>query len=140
MKKQIALRCLVVAFALTTGCTTTSTAKKWNDRIGLNGKPVYVKSHTTVGINLAIIIPVLGATTLPKQIDRLTKEIAAENGNVVRMIETSKENYWYGWPPFTWALTPVITTVTADYEPSPDVLANDRAKQEMEKAAKEKKK
>ena len=140
MKKQIGLWSLVVTFGLTiTGCTTTTTAKNWNNRVGPNGKPVYVKSHTTVGLNVAIFIPVLGATTLTKQIDRLTRDIAAENGNVVRMIETSTENYWYGYPPFSWVLTPVITTVTADYEPSPDVLADDRAKKEKEKAAKEKK-
>jgi hypothetical protein len=138
IKQQIGLWSLVAAFALT-GCTTSSTARKWNDRVGPDGKPVYVKSHTTVGLNVGIFIPLLGATTLPKQIDRLTKDIAAENGNVVRMIETSRENYWYGWPPFTWVLTPVITTVTGDYEPSPDVLANDRAKEEKEKAAKKKK-
>lgn len=140
MKKQISLWSLVVTFALTiTGCTTTTTARNWNNRVGPNGKPVYVKSHTTVGLNVAIFIPVLGATTLTKQIDRLTRDIAAENGNEVRMIETSTENYWYGYPPFTWVLTPVITTVTADYEPSPDVLEEDRAKKEKEKAAKEKK-
>ena len=139
MKKQICLWSLVVTFALTTGCTTTTTAKHWNDRVGPNGKPIYIKSHTTIGINILIFIPVLGATTLTKQIDRMTKDIADENGNTVRMIETSRENYWYGYPPFTWAITPVITTVTADYEPSADVLAKDRAEEEMEKAAKEKK-
>ena len=139
MKKQITLWFLVLTFALATGCTLPSTSKNWNYRVGPNLKPVYVKSHTTVGFNLAIFIPLVGNTTLPKQIDKLTQEIQAENGNVVRMIETSRENYWYGWPPFTWVLTPVITTVTADYEPSPDVLANDRAQQEMEKAAKQNK-
>lgn len=137
-KEKLGLWSLVATFALT-GCTTSSTARNWNSRVGPDGKPVYIKSHTTVGLNVGIIIPVLGATTLPKQIDRLTKEIEAENGNVVRMIETSRENYWYGYPPFTWVLTPVITTVTGDYEPSPEVLASDRAKQELEKAAKEKK-
>src|SRR5689334_6539638 len=99
MKKQICLWSLIALFALTSGCTTTTTAKHWNDRVGPNGKPIYVKSHTTIGLNIAVFIPVLGATTLNKQIDRLTKDIAAENGNVVRLIETSRENYWYGWPP-----------------------------------------
>ena len=138
MRKQISLWSLFVAFAFTTGCTT-STATHWNGRVGPNGKPVYVKSQTNVGINIAVFIPFLGATTLPKQIDKLTQKIETEKGDVVRMIETSNENYWYGFPPFTWILTPVITTVTADYEPSPDVLAKDRAEQEKEKAAKQKK-
>ena len=139
MRKQIGLWSLLIAFASTTGCTMTSTSKQWNGRVGPNGKPVYVKSHTNVGMNVAIFIPVFGATALPKEINILTKDIAAENGDVVRMIETSSENYWYGWPPFTWVLTPVITKVTADYEPSAEVLARDLAEQEAKAAAKQKK-
>src|SRR5215813_2328738 len=120
MKKQVVLSFLILIFALATGCT--STAKNWNYRVGPNAKPVYVKSQTQVGFNIAIFIPFIGATTLPKQIDKLTGQIQAENGDVVRLIQSSTENYWYGFPPFTWVLTPVITTVTADYEPSAEVL------------------
>lgn len=137
MRKQFGFGSLLLACAFATGCTLPSTSRTWNGVVGPAGKPVYVKSHTNVGINIGIFIPFLGATTLPKQIDQFTKEIEAEDGDFVRMIETSKENYWYGFPPFTWILTPVITTVTADYEPAADVLATDRAKQEM-KAAKQK--
>jgi hypothetical protein len=90
-------------------------------------------------MNVGVFIPLLGATTLPKEIHLLTKEIKEENGNVVRMIQTSTDNYWYGWPPFTWVLTPVITTVTADYEPSPEVFAKDLAEEEKKNAAKQKK-
>ena len=138
MRKQIGCWSLLLAFTLTSGCTTASTSRQWNSRVGENRKPVYVKSHTNIGMNFLIFIPVLGRTTLPKQIDKLTKDIATENGDVVRMIESSSENYWYGYPPFSWVLTPVITTVTADYEPSPDVLEKDRVEQEQ-KAAKKKK-
>ncbi len=138
MRKSIGL-ILLVALALTSGCTLTSTARQWNSRVGPSGKPVYIKSHTDIAVNALIFVPLLGPTSLPKQIDLLTKEIATEKGDIVRMIETSTENYWYGYPPFSWVLTPVITTVTAEYEPSPDVLAKDRDEQEKKKAAKEKK-
>jgi hypothetical protein len=114
-------------------CTLSSTAHRWNGTVGPNGKPVYVKSHTNIAVNLAIIIPLLGASSLPAEIDVLTAEIAAEKGNTVRMVESTSENYWYGFPPFTWILTPVITTVVADYEPAPDVLARDLAEQERER-------
>jgi hypothetical protein len=117
----------------------TSTAKQWNGRVGPNGKPVYVKSHTNIGGNFLIFIPLFGSTTVPTQIDGLTREIEKEKGDIVRMVESSSDNYWYGWPPFTWVLTPVVTTARAEYEPSPDILAKDRAEQEKEKAAKEKK-
>jgi hypothetical protein len=138
MRKKIGLWSVLIAFTFTSGCTMTSTSRQWNGRVGENGKPVYVKSHTNIGLNVGIFIPVLGRTTMPKEIKGLTKEIAEEKGDIVRMIQTSSENYWYGYPPFSWVLTPVITTVAADYEPSPEVLAKDRAEQEMEAAKKKK--
>jgi hypothetical protein len=129
---------LLAALGLTlTACTFSSTASRWHRRIGPNGKPVYVKSHTNVGFNLGTIIPLLGATSLPSEIDYLTEEIAMEKGDTVRIIESATENYWYGFPPFTWIITPVITTVTADYEPAADILAKDLAEQDKERAATE---
>ena len=113
-------------------CTFHSTARHWNGRVGLNGKPVYVKSTTNVGFNFAIILPFLGATEIDSMVGELTSDIAKEDGNKVRVIESGSENYWYGFPPFTWIITPVITTVTADYEPSAVVLEKDLAEQAKE--------
>ena len=118
---------LVTAASLLAGCTFHSTAREWNGRVGANGEPVYVKSTTNVGFNLAILVPFLGSTGIETMIDDLTAEIAAEDGDQVRIIESTGENYWYGFPPFTWIITPVITTVTADYEPTDEALAKDRA-------------
>src|SRR6187401_1000579 len=63
MIKPIGLLSLLVTFMFTSGCTMTSTSKQWNTRVGPNGKPVYVKSHTNIGMNVAIFIPILGRTT-----------------------------------------------------------------------------
>jgi len=101
-----------------TSCTFTSTADHWNGLVGPSGKPIYVKTDTSIGINLLIFIPFLGRTTLPHEIEELTRKIAEEKGNTVRMVESSSENYWYGFSPFTWIVTPVVTTVSAEYEPS----------------------
>jgi len=122
------------------GCTFSSTATHWNGRVGNDGKPVYVMTHTNVGLNLLIIIPTLGRSSLPDEIDKLTDQTATENGDNVRMVESSSENYWYGFAPFTWVLTPVITTVSAEYHPSADVLAKDQAEQAAKRAEQEKSK
>jgi len=131
------LRRLALAglFALAlSGCTFSSTATHWNGRVGPDGKPVYVMTHTNVGMNLLVIIPALGRTSLPDQIDKLTDAVASENGDNIRMIESSSENYWYGFAPFTWVLTPVITTVSAEYHPGAEQLAKDQAAQAAKKA------
>jgi len=119
---------LVLALAaLTSSCALHSTATHWNERVGPHGEPVYVKSTTKIGLNLFIGIKLLGATDSDGMVDEVTQEIARENGDRVRIIQSSTENYWYGFPPFTWILTPVISDVAAEYQPSEERLAQDQA-------------
>ena len=127
--KALRLAPIVCVLALTTSCVFHSTANHWNGRVGINDKPVYVKTQTSVGFNLGIVLRLLGATAIDPMVDEMTKEIAEENGDRVRVIQSSTENYWYGFPPFTWILTPVVTTVVVDYEPSEEQLAEDAAEE-----------
>lgn len=99
-------------------CTFHSTATHWNGRVGTSGKPVFVKSSTNVAFNLAIVLPFLGRTSMDEMIDGTSNSIAENGGDKVRLVETGSENYWYGFPPFTWVFTPVITEIAIEYEPS----------------------
>ena len=94
---------------------------------GRTASPSTSSPTTNVGVNLLVFIPVFGSTTPDAMVDQMTSEIASEDGDTVRVIESSSENYWYGWPPLTWILTPVITSVSADYQPSAATLAADAA-------------
>jgi hypothetical protein len=132
MKRHRLALVALTALALC-GCTFSSTATHWHGRVGADGKPVYVKTHTNVGMNLLVLIPALGRTSLPDEIEKLTDDVASEKGDNVRMVESSSENYWYGFAPVTWVLTPVVTTVSAEYHPSAEVFARDEA--ERKKAA-----
>ena len=112
-------RALTLALlCLTTACSFYSTASNWNGRVDVDGKPVFVKITTNVGFNLGVIVPVIGNTTIDEMVEITTREIARHNSDGVRVFQTTSENYWYGFPPFTWVLTPVITTVAIEYTPS----------------------
>ncbi len=100
------------------GCSLHGTATHWNGRVGIDGETVFVKNTTNVGVNLFVGVPLFGSTTMDRMIDSTTGAIAEVDGNKVRVIETSNENYCYGFPPFTWILTPVITSVSIEYQPS----------------------
>jgi hypothetical protein len=117
-----------IALALTLplvagGCAFHSNATQWSERVGPDGHPVFVKSTTNVGLNFLIALKIVGGTDTPGMIQEITGSIAEDGGDKVRIIQSESENYWYGFPPFTWILTPVITTVTADYRPSEDALS-----------------
>ena len=122
----------VLLISALSGCGFHSTATHWHERVGPNGRPVYVKSTSNVGVNAFIILRLFGATNIDRMIGKVTEEIAAEGGDNVRIIQSSSENYWYGFPPFTWILTPVITTVAADYEPTAETIAKNKAEEEKD--------
>jgi hypothetical protein len=113
---------LAALLAACSGCAFHSTATHWNGRTDPEGRPMFVKTTTNLGINVAVILPLLGNTSIDAMLDETTGEIARKEGNRLRIIQTSSENYWYGFPPFTWILTPVITDVAVAYEPSAQEL------------------
>lgn len=99
-------------------CSLHSVATHWNGRVGPDGVPVYVRTVTNIGLNILVVLPVLGNTSMDEMIDESTHAIAAQDSDHVRVIESSSENYWHGFPPLTWILTPVITEVAVEYRPS----------------------
>jgi len=117
--RPLALLAALAPLTLTGACSFYGTATHWHGRLDPQGKPVFVKTATNIGINLAVVLPVLGNTTMDEMIDVTTAEIAKMESDGVRVIQTSSENYWYGFPPFTWIITPVITEVSMEYNPSP---------------------
>lgn len=104
-------------------CAFHSVATHWNGRVGPDGVPVYVRTVTNIGMNAFVFLPLLGNTSMDEMIDESTRAIAEQQSDHVRVIESSSENYWHGFPPFTWIVTPVITEVAVEYRPSAAELA-----------------
>jgi hypothetical protein len=117
---------------LLTGCSLYSTSTRWNGRVGTDGKPIFIKTSTNIGINLFVMLPLAGHTTITEMIDATTERIAAADGDRVRIIETELENYWYGLPPLSWIFSPVSSTVCIEYSPSDAELAKVRAEEARE--------
>jgi len=126
----VCLGLLASACVVSSGCAFSSTAKQWNTRLGPGNKPVFYKSTTKVGFNLLILIPFIGDLGIGGLVNDLTKEIKEEQGDSVRIVQGATENYWYGFPPFTWGLTPVISTVAAEYVPGEAALAEQKKYEE----------
>jgi hypothetical protein len=74
---------------------------------------------TKVGVRLLIVVPFLGDMGISGLTRDLTRKIKEEGGNQVRIVQGDSEAYFYGWPPFTWIVTPVVSTVAAEYYPGP---------------------
>ena len=107
---------------MSSSCALHGTADNWNGLVNQAGKEVYLDSTTKVGFNFLMVIPGLGRTSLDGMVEEATKNISKQNGNFVRVIQGSTENYWYGFPPFTWIFTPVLSTLTVDYRQSAEAI------------------
>ena len=119
---------LVIVVAALCSCTMISTARRWNGRYAEGGRKVFVKTVTKVGANAFVLLPFLGWSDNETLVDRLTEEIAREGGDNVRIIEFESRRYWWtSIVPFTMIVTPVVATVSAEYEPSAAELAKQEA-------------
>lgn len=103
-------------------CAFHSTATHWNGRVGPNGRPVLYAGTTKVGANVLIAVPFLGRLSIDGQVDTLTRKLAEEGGDHIRIVQGGTENYWYGFPPLTWIVTPVVTSIYVEFEPTDEML------------------
>jgi hypothetical protein len=120
----------LLLLGVTSSCAFHSTATHWNGRVGADGKPIFVKTTTNIGFNLLVALPFFGNTTIDTMLDGTSREVAIKGSDRLRVIQTAAENYWHGFPPFTWILTPVITDVAVEYEPSATELAEAAAEEQ----------
>ena len=104
-------------------CTMHSTATRWNRHVGPDGEPVFVLTSTYLGLNLTVMLPMAGRTTIEEMVDESTQWIRAEDGSRLRLVETESNNYWWAVPPLSWLFSPVLTSLTFEYKPSPEALA-----------------
>lgn len=118
---RLTTTCLVGASLA--GCAFHSTATHWNGHVGSDGEPVFVQQSTYLGFHLFAMLPFVGATTIDEMVDEATGQVPGESGARMRLLETETNNYWYGVPPLTWFVSPVVTSVSIEYRPSPAALA-----------------
>jgi len=126
MKRVVILVGLVCATLSVCGCAFSTTAKNWNGLKGMDEKPTYYMTTTKVGLNLLIAVPFIGDMGISGLTRDLTEDIKEQGGNEVRIVQGTSESYFYGWPPFTWIITPVVSTVSAEYEPSQEEYDKDQ--------------
>ena len=100
-----------------------STATHWNGHLGADGQPVFVLTSSYVGFNFAILMPLVGRTTIDEMVDEASRRITDLHGSHLRLVETETNNYWYGVPPLSWLFSPVVTIISFEYRASEQALS-----------------
>lgn len=127
MNSSLRTACLALLLFTTTSCAFTSTATSWNGMCDPEGNPVFLKTTTNIGINLLVFIPFLGNTTIDSMVNETTSRIAENGGTKVRTVQSSATNYSMAFWPFTLAVTPYVTELVMEYQPSKEEIAEVKA-------------
>ena len=124
--RRLSIALVLLGSLPSSGCVFFSKAKDWNNLTGLDYQPTTYMTATKVGLNLLVIVPFMGDMGISGLVRDMTEDIKGEGGDEVRIVQGGSENYWYGWPPFTWIVTPVIATVAAEYTPAKERQEEDQ--------------
>ncbi|MEL6432084.1 MAG: hypothetical protein AAFU73_21910 [Planctomycetota bacterium] len=105
----------LAALALSS-CTLHSVATDFNGVDGVRGVPVEYQTTSTWALNGLFVFPLIGNASKATVIDEFTKEAAARGASRQRIVQTSSLTYWFIFPPLSFFIHPVNTTVEGDVE------------------------
>lgn len=106
----------LTACLLLSGCFTHSHSTRFNGVQGLRGTPIEYQTTSSYGVKLLFTFNLWGKTGKADVIDAFTAEAASRGGERVRISQTSSSIYWYIFPPISFFIHPVVTSVEGDVE------------------------
>jgi hypothetical protein len=104
-----------MAFAVLSGCGSTTVAKDWNGMTSPDGKPLAHLStsnmaiHTILGKN-----PVWGNASLEKTVADFTAAAKAQNATKVRIVQSNSTKWLFIFFPISLLVTPVTSNVAGE--------------------------
>ena len=106
-----------LGLALLASCTTTHThSVAYNGVPGIRGEPVEFQSTTRYALHLLFIFGVLGDASQDATVDAFTKEASGRGAKRVQITQYDSSTYWYIFPPISFFVHPVATTVYGEVE------------------------
>ena len=106
-----------VCFSLfLTSCSFHTHANKFNGIPGVNGEPVEYQQTNTWALHGLWIFPLIEDATLENSVNEFSLEAKKRGATRINIEETSSFTYWFVFPPFSFFVHPVNTTVSGNVE------------------------
>lgn len=102
--------------ALSSSCVMHSHATDWNGVDGVRGVPVELQTTTSWALHGLFVFPLIGDGGKAYVVDEFTKEAAARGAARTRITQTGGLTYWFIFPPLSFLIHPVQTTVEGTIE------------------------
>ncbi|MDF1798978.1 MAG: hypothetical protein P1V81_07370 [Planctomycetota bacterium] len=98
-------------------CTTTHThSVDYSGVPGLRGEPVEFQSTTRYALHLLFIFGVIGDASQDATVAAFTEEASGRGAKRIQLTQLESSTYWYIFPPFSFFIHPVSTTVYGEVE------------------------
>ena len=100
---------------LVSGCSSTIVAKDWNGVGSCDGKELGHLNTSNMAVHLMLgKKPLWGDASLEKTVSDFTAAAKSEGASKVRIVQSSRTNWWFVFFPFSLLLTPVTSNVAGD--------------------------
>lgn len=109
----LASLCALVAL---TACVQHSHVTDLSGVDGLRGEPIEYQVTTSYALHFLFIFRMFGNAKHDVTVERFAAEAAERGATRLRIAQTSTSIYWYVFPPISFFIQPVVTTVEGDVE------------------------
>ena len=97
------------------GCSSTTVARDFHDLSSPDGKPIAHLSTSNMAIHLLVgKKPLMGNASLEQTLSDFTAAAKAQDATKVRIVQSSRRNWWFLFFPFTLLVTPVTSNVAGE--------------------------
>lgn len=101
---------------LMTSCVSHSVATEFHGVAGIRGVPIEYQTTTAWALHGLFVFPLIGDARKASVIDAFTEEAAGRGASRQRISQTSSFTYWFIFPPLSFFIHPVTSTVEGDVE------------------------
>jgi len=112
------IRLLLSAVLLftTSSCVLHGRATDFSGVAGIRGEPVEYQTTTSYSLAFVFVWHAFGDATLQNTVKEFSAEASERGAQRVRITNTSSSTYWWVFPPISFFVHPVVTTVQGDIE------------------------
>jgi hypothetical protein len=98
----------------TAGCAGSSKMTDYEGMTTPYGRPLAHIHTTRVAFHLFTRFPLFGNASVHRATHDFMMQAKSLGATKINIDHTERVNYWFGFPPFTFLLTPVISSVSGD--------------------------
>ena len=113
------MRCQLVLWSclfLGSGCASNTHVDKFNGVPGMRGEPVEYQQTTVWALHGLFIYPLSGDARLENVVNEFTAEARKRGATRINIEQTNSLAYWFIFPPISFFIHPVKTTVEGNVE------------------------